>query len=80
MSGAAGARADVENVGRDPGAGARRRIASLDGIRAQLLVTTPIVIAVAWLFGELFERPFTGGGVLLPRLAPKLGIPVRARA
>jgi peptidoglycan/LPS O-acetylase OafA/YrhL len=34
----------------------------------QLLVGTPVVVGFAWLFSELFERPFTGGGLLLPAL------------
>jgi peptidoglycan/LPS O-acetylase OafA/YrhL len=34
----------------------------------QLVVTTPVVMAAAWLFSELFERPFTVGGILLPAL------------
>ena len=33
-----------------------------------LLVVTPLVLAIAWLFAELFERPFTTGGVLWPAL------------
>ncbi len=33
-----------------------------------LLVVTPVIIAIAWLFAELFERPFTTGGVLWPAL------------
>jgi len=33
-----------------------------------LLVVTPVVMAVAWVFSELFERPFTSGGTLLPAL------------
>jgi peptidoglycan/LPS O-acetylase OafA/YrhL len=32
----------------------------------QLMLGTPIVLAVAWLFSEFCERPFSGGGVLLP--------------
>lgn len=43
-------------------------------IQIHLLVVVPITIAVAWLFSEFFERPFTSGGILLPairrRLAP----------
>ena len=31
-----------------------------------LLAVTPLLIALAWLFAEVFERPFTGGGVLWP--------------
>ncbi len=34
----------------------------------QLVGVTPVVLAVSWFFAELFERPFTGGGVILPAL------------
>lgn len=34
----------------------------------QLVFGTPIVLFLAWLFAEFFERPFTGGGVVLPAL------------
>jgi peptidoglycan/LPS O-acetylase OafA/YrhL len=34
----------------------------------EVLVATPLVTALAWVFSELFERPFTSGGVLLPAL------------
>ncbi len=37
-------------------------------IQIHLLIVVPITIAVAWLFAELFERPFTSGGLLLPAL------------
>jgi peptidoglycan/LPS O-acetylase OafA/YrhL len=43
-------------------------------IVAQLLVATPTVMAVAWLFSEFFERPFTSGAVLLPKLRRLAGI------
>lgn len=33
-----------------------------------LLLAVPLVIAVAWVFAELVERPITGGGMLLPAL------------
>lgn len=33
---------------------------------AHLLVVTPIVLAAAWVFSELVERPFTSGGILIP--------------
>jgi peptidoglycan/LPS O-acetylase OafA/YrhL len=39
----------------------------------ELLVVTPITLAVAWVFAELFERPFTSGGVLLPALQKRFG-------
>lgn len=39
---------------------------------AHLLLVTPVVLAVAWVFAELFERPFTVGGVLLPALKRRL--------
>jgi peptidoglycan/LPS O-acetylase OafA/YrhL len=35
---------------------------------AHLFIVTPIVLAAAWVFSELFERPFTSGGILLPML------------
>jgi peptidoglycan/LPS O-acetylase OafA/YrhL len=35
---------------------------------AHLFVVTPVVLAVAWVFSELFERPFTSGGILIPAL------------
>jgi peptidoglycan/LPS O-acetylase OafA/YrhL len=34
----------------------------------ELLLVTPLVLAFAWLFSELFERPFSSGGTLLPAL------------
>jgi peptidoglycan/LPS O-acetylase OafA/YrhL len=34
----------------------------------QLVCVTPLVLAISWVFAELFERPLTGGGVLLPAL------------
>ncbi len=37
-------------------------------IQVHLLVVVPITVGVAWLFAELFERPFTSGGVILPAL------------
>jgi len=39
----------------------------------ELLVITPITLAIAWLFAELFERPFTSSGVLLPALRKRWG-------
>ncbi len=33
-----------------------------------LLIGTPLVLGLAWVFSEFFERPFTTGGVLWPRL------------
>jgi peptidoglycan/LPS O-acetylase OafA/YrhL len=41
-----------------------------------LLVVTPIVIGVAWIFAELFERPFTNSGLVLPAIMRR----VRPRA
>jgi peptidoglycan/LPS O-acetylase OafA/YrhL len=38
-------------------------------VSIHLLVVTPIVVALAWIFAELFERPFTSGGILLPALS-----------
>jgi peptidoglycan/LPS O-acetylase OafA/YrhL len=35
---------------------------------AHLFLVTPIVLAVAWVFSELVERPFTSGGILVPAL------------
>jgi peptidoglycan/LPS O-acetylase OafA/YrhL len=32
----------------------------------QLTFGTAVIVAVAWLFAEFFERPITGGGVILP--------------
>jgi peptidoglycan/LPS O-acetylase OafA/YrhL len=37
-----------------------------------LLLVTPLVMAVAWVFSELFERPFTTGAVLWPALQRRL--------
>lgn len=34
-------------------------------IQLHLLVVVPLTIAVAWVFAELFERPFTSGGIVL---------------
>jgi peptidoglycan/LPS O-acetylase OafA/YrhL len=42
---------------------------SRDAILAsELLIVTPVILFVAWVFSELFERPFTTGGTLLPAL------------
>jgi peptidoglycan/LPS O-acetylase OafA/YrhL len=41
-------------------------------IQLHLLVAVPFAIAVAWLFSELFERPYTSGGWLLPALRRRL--------
>ena len=35
-------------------------------LTVQLLIGTPIILGIAWVFGEFFERPFTGHGVILP--------------
>jgi len=43
-------------------------------VALHLLVATPVVIGAAWLFAELFEKPFTTGSILLPRLKRLLGI------
>jgi peptidoglycan/LPS O-acetylase OafA/YrhL len=37
-------------------------------IALELAIGTPTVMAIAWVFSELFERPFTSGGLLLPWL------------
>jgi hypothetical protein len=37
-----------------------------------LVVVVPLIMVVAWLFAEIFERPFTGSGVLLPALRRKV--------
>jgi peptidoglycan/LPS O-acetylase OafA/YrhL len=37
-------------------------------IQLQLVIVAPITIAVGWLFAELFERPFTSGGIVLPAI------------
>jgi peptidoglycan/LPS O-acetylase OafA/YrhL len=44
-------------------------------IQVHLIVVVPITIAVAWLFAELFERPFASGGVLLPAIRRRLTSP-----
>lgn len=46
---------------------------------SHLVFVTPVVLVVAWLFAELFERPFTTGGVLLPALMRRLR-PAKATA
>ena len=38
-----------------------------------LLLVVPLIVAIAWVFAELFERPFTSGGVLLPALRRRFG-------
>jgi peptidoglycan/LPS O-acetylase OafA/YrhL len=38
-----------------------------------LVAVTPIVLLVAWFFSELFERPFTTDGVILPAIRRRLG-------
>jgi hypothetical protein len=35
-------------------------------------------VAVAWVFSELFERPFTSGGVLIPALRRRFSARVQA--
>jgi peptidoglycan/LPS O-acetylase OafA/YrhL len=45
----------------------------------QLVLGTPVMLFLAWLFAEFFERPFTGGGVVLPALRRKFS-PDRAAA
>jgi len=37
-------------------------------VASELLIVTPVILSVAWVFSELFERPFTTGGILLPAL------------
>jgi peptidoglycan/LPS O-acetylase OafA/YrhL len=34
----------------------------------QIALVTPVLLALSWLFAELFEKPFTSGGILLPAL------------
>jgi hypothetical protein len=43
-------------------------------LQIHLVFVTPLVIALAWIFAEVFERPFTTGGVLLPALGRRLGV------
>jgi peptidoglycan/LPS O-acetylase OafA/YrhL len=43
-------------------------------IALHLLVVTPLVVGIAWMFAELFERPFTTGAVLLPALQRRLRV------
>jgi peptidoglycan/LPS O-acetylase OafA/YrhL len=45
-------------------------------VTVQLLVGTPFILFVSWVFAEFLERPFTGGGLLLPYLRRRLGGPV----
>jgi peptidoglycan/LPS O-acetylase OafA/YrhL len=47
---------------------------------AHLFVVTPIVLGVAWVFSEFFERPFTSGGILLPALKRRLTATSQSRA
>ncbi len=42
-------------------------------VLVHLVVVVPFIVAVAWVFAELVERPATGGGVLLPRLRRRSG-------
>jgi peptidoglycan/LPS O-acetylase OafA/YrhL len=41
-------------------------------IQIHLLAVVPVTIAVAWLFAEFFERPFTTGGLILPAIRRRL--------
>jgi peptidoglycan/LPS O-acetylase OafA/YrhL len=41
-------------------------------VAIHLLLVTPLAVAVAWLFSEFFERPFTTGGTILPALRRRL--------
>ncbi len=41
-------------------------------VAAQLFLVTPTVMVFAWLFSELFEKPFLGSSPLLPALRRKL--------
>jgi peptidoglycan/LPS O-acetylase OafA/YrhL len=43
-------------------------------IAVHLLVVVPATIAVAWLFAELFERPFTSGGIVLPAIRRRIAV------
>jgi peptidoglycan/LPS O-acetylase OafA/YrhL len=47
-------------------------------IAIHLLVDSALVMGVAWLFSELFERPFTSGGLLLQALQRRLRRPAPA--
>ncbi|HYP87616.1 MAG TPA: acyltransferase [Polyangiaceae bacterium] len=47
---------------------AKLRLSHDANLLAHLFAVTPIVVAVAWVFSELVERPFTNGGVLIPAL------------
>jgi len=44
----------------------------------ELLVITPLLLAVSWLFAEFFEKPFTTGSTLLPVLRRHFGLAPRA--
>lgn len=44
-----------------------------------LFIVTPVVVLVAWVFSEFFERPFTTGGMLWPALQRRFR-PVRRLA
>ena len=42
---------------------------SADGMAlVHLLIVCPVIMLLAWFFAELFERPFTSGGIVLPAL------------
>jgi peptidoglycan/LPS O-acetylase OafA/YrhL len=43
-------------------------------IGVHLLVVVPITIALAWVFAEFFERPFTSGGLILPAVRRRLAV------
>jgi peptidoglycan/LPS O-acetylase OafA/YrhL len=38
------------------------------GVLLHLTIVVPALVAFAWVFSELFERPTTSGGILLPAL------------
>lgn len=43
-------------------------------IALHLVVVVPIVVAVGWFFAELFEKPFTTGGLVWPAVRRRLGV------
>lgn len=43
-------------------------------IQIHLLVAVPVTLFVGWLFAELFERPFTSGGIILPAIRRRFAV------
>ncbi len=43
-------------------------------IQIHLLAVVPATIALAWLFAELFERPFSSGGIVLPAIRRRIAV------